>query len=38
MNQIYFRFKALSLCCAFMTVVITPHFLGVRRPDNRLQG
>lgn len=32
MNQRAFRFNALPLCCAFLTAVISPHFLGAEKP------
>lgn len=32
MNRRAFLIKALSLCCAFLTVFITPHFLGAEKP------
>ena len=32
MTESAFRIKALSLCCAFLTAVITPHFLGADKP------
>jgi len=31
MNQRTYRFKALSLCCAFLTGVFTPHSLGAEK-------
>jgi len=32
MNQIALRIPALSLCCAFLTAAITPHFLSAEKP------
>ena len=32
MNQRAFQFNALSICFAFLTAVITPHFLGAEKP------
>lgn len=32
MGQRAFRFNALPLCCAFLTAVISPHFLGADKP------
>lgn len=32
MNQRAFRFSELSLCCAFLTAAITPHFLSAEKP------
>ena len=32
MNQWACRFNALSLCCAFLTAVVAPHFLGAEKP------
>lgn len=32
MNQGAFRLKALSVCCAFLTVVIAPHFSSAEKP------
>jgi hypothetical protein len=32
MNQLACRFNALSLCCAFLTAVVAPHFLGAEKP------
>jgi hypothetical protein len=33
MNQRAFRINALSICFAFLTAVITPHFLGAEKPQ-----
>jgi hypothetical protein len=32
MNQRAFRFDPLSLCCAFLTAAVAPHFLGAEKP------